>query len=201
MKQEYYQHLLNKVKYGSEDSDRHVLSVFALAMSIGARNILELGVRTGNTTLPFLLAAKENGGMVHSVDLDMTTFQCPNELKIYWKFMQSDAIAWLDNRAAEGGKYDIIYIDDWHSYPHVKRELELIEPMIGPSGLVLLHDLMYSNAQPHYRSDPDTTDAQWEGGGPYRAVAELDLAKWEYVTIPINHGLTILRKKSGQILT
>jgi predicted O-methyltransferase YrrM len=201
MNQEYYQHLLNKVKYGPEDSDRHVLSVFALAMSIGAKNILELGVRTGNTTLPFLLAAKENGGMVHSVDLDMTTFQCPNELKIYWKFMQSDSIAWLDNRAAEGGKYDIIYIDDWHSYPHVKRELELIEPMIGPSGLVLLHDLMYSNAQPHYRSDPTTTDAQWEGGGPYRAVAELDLTKWEYVTIPINHGLTILRKKSGQILT
>ena len=201
MKPEYYQYLLQKVKSGPQDSDQHVLSVFALAVSIGAKNILELGVRTGNTTLPFLLATKETGGMVHSVDLDMTTFQCPDELKIYWKFMQSDAIAWLENRVAEGGQYDIIYIDDWHSYPHVKRELELIEPMIGPSGLVLLHDLMYSNAQPHYRSNPNTTDAQWEGGGPYRAVAELDPTKWEYVTIPINHGLTILRKKSGQILT
>lgn len=200
MKQEYYQYLLNKVKYGTEDSDRHVLTCYSIAMQIHAKKILELGVRTGNTTLPFLCAAKELGGMVHSVDLDPTTFQCPDEFRIYWKFFQSDAIAWLGNRAREGGQYDLIYIDDWHSYPHVKRELELIEPMISPSTVILLHDLMYSGAHPDYRSDPECRDPQWEAGGPYRAVAELDPAVWEWSTIPVNHGLTILRKKSGVIL-
>lgn len=200
MRPEYFQFLLDKVKFGPQDSDRHVLSCFSMAMQIHGKRILELGVRTGNTTLPFLCAAKELGGMVHSVDLDPTTFQCPDELKVYWKFYQSDAIAWLENRAAEGGRYDIVYIDDWHSYPHVKRELEIIENMITPSSVILLHDLMYSNAQPHYRSDPDTADAQWAGGGPYRAVAELDPEKWEWATVPINHGFTILRRKSGEIL-
>ena len=120
MRSEIYQYLLNKVKHGQEDSDRHVLTCFSIAMQIHARKILELGVRTGNTTLPFLCAAKELGGSVHSVDLDQTTFRCPEDLKLYWKFFQSDAHAWLEQNIdpARPGQYDLIYIDDWHSYPH-----------------------------------------------------------------------------------
>ena len=199
MRPEYYQHLLNQVKYGPQDSDRHVLTCFSMAMQIHAKKILELGVRTGNTTLPFLCAAKELGGMVHSVDLDATTFQCPDDLRVYWKFFQSDAIAWLEQQRSQGTKYDLIYIDDWHAYDHVRRELEIIDSMVTPSSIILLHDLMYSNAQPDYRSDPNTADAQWAGGGPYRAVAELDPEIWEWATVPINHGLTILRKK-GRVI-
>lgn len=199
MMPEYYQRILSKVKYGPEDSDQHLLTVFALAVSIKAKKILELGVRTGNTTLPFLLAAKETGGMVHSVDLEPTVFSCPSELKIYWNFYQSDAIQWLQDRS--DAKYDLIYIDDWHAYPHVKKELELIDSMISPSGLVLLHDLMYSNSQPHYHSELNASDPQWAEGGPYRAVAELDPNKWEWATVPVNHGMTILRKKSGGIVS
>jgi len=199
MRPEYYQHLLNQVKYGPQDSDRHVLTCFSMAMQIHAKKILELGVRTGNTTLPFLCAAKELGGMVHSVDLDATTFQCPDDLRVYWKFFQSDAIAWLEQQRNQGAQYDLIYIDDWHAYDHVRRELEIIDSMVTPSSIILLHDLMYSNAQPDYRSDPSTADAQWAGGGPYRAVADLDPEIWEWATVPINHGLTVLRKK-GKVI-
>ncbi len=199
MKPEYLEQLLFKVKFGHQDSDRHVMTCFSIALQIHAKRILELGVRTGNTTLPFLCAAQELGGMVHSVDLEATTFRCPEDLCVYWKFFQSDAIRWLEERGHEGAQYDLVYIDDWHSYPHVRRELELIEPMITPSTVILLHDLMYGGAHPDYRSDPDCRDPQWEGGGPYRAVAELDPAVWEWSTIPVNHGLTVLRKKSGVI--
>jgi len=199
MRPEYYQHLLNQVKYGPQDSDRHVLTCFSMAMQIHAKKILELGVRTGNTTLPFLCAAKELGGMVHSVDLDATTFQCPDDLRVYWKFFQSDTIAWLEQQRNQGAQYDLIYIDDWHAYDHVRRELEIIDSMVTPSSIILLHDLMYSNAQPDYRSDPSTADAQWAGGGPYRAVADLDPEIWEWATVPINHGLTVLRKK-GKVI-
>jgi predicted O-methyltransferase YrrM len=199
MKQQYLDQLLFKVKYGHQDSDRHVMTCFSIALQIHARRILELGVRTGNTTLPFLCAARELGGMVHSVDLDATTFQCPDDLRVYWQFFQSDAIAWLDQRSREAAQYDLIYIDDWHSYPHVRRELELIEPMVTPNTVILLHDLMYSGAHPDYRSDPGCQDPQWEAGGPYRAVAELDSDIWEWSTIPVNHGLTILRKK-GRVI-
>ena len=198
--QKHLEHVIFKTKFGTGDSDRHGITLFALALSIGAKRVLELGVRTGNTTLPFLMAAQETGGMVYSVDLDPTTFVCPADLKVYWNFTQQDAHAWLHKACAEQQKFDLIYIDDWHSYEHVKKELEYAEQMTSPSGLIVLHDLMYTDAQPHYRSDPNCTDPQWAGGGPYRAVAELDPAVWEWVTVPVNHGLTILRKKSGQIL-
>jgi hypothetical protein len=72
--------------------------------------------------------------------------------------------------------------------------------MITPSSIILLHDLMYSDAQPDYRSDLATTDAQWADGGPYRAVAELDPDLWEWATVPVNHGLTLLRRKSGKVI-
>jgi predicted O-methyltransferase YrrM len=175
------------------------MTCFSIALQIHAKRILELGVRTGNTTLPFLCAAQELGGMVHSVDLDATTFRCPDDLRVHWKFFQSDAIAWLEQQCNQGAQYDLIYIDDWHAYDHVRRELEIIDSMVTPSSIILLHDLMYSNAQPDYRSDPNTADAQWAGGGPYRAVADLDPEIWEWATVPINHGLTVLRKK-GKVI-
>lgn len=196
----YLEMLLNQVKFGSQDSDKHLLTLWALVLQINAQRILELGVRNGNTTLPFLLGVTEVYGHVHSVDLEPTTFSCPEGLQPSWTFYQSDAIAWLENRRAEGGQYDIIYVDDWHSYPHVRQELEIITDLITPSGLVILHDLMYSDAQPHYRSDRNAADPQWAEGGPYRAVAELDTNVWEWMTIPVNHGLTLLRKKTGQII-
>ena len=195
------QYMLAKTKFGHDTTDKHQLTFFALAMSIDAKRILELGVRDGNSTMPWLLAAKELGGFVDSVDLEPTSWQCPDLLKSYWKFTQSDAIKFLEDCVDEETQYDLIYIDDWHSYAHVKRELELVEDMITPSGIILLHDLMYNNSQPEYHMELNTTDAQWADGGPYRAVAELDPAVWEWATIPSNHGMTLLRKKSQTIRT
>jgi predicted O-methyltransferase YrrM len=192
-----YQFLLDRVLNGRGDSDKHSLSIFGMTLSLNPKKILELGVREGETTLPFLAAAKELGAHVHSVDLEMTTFDCPTEYLPFWTFTQSDAIAFLENRVSENASYDIVYIDDWHSYDHVKKELSLVEKMITPSSIVLLHDLMYSNYQPDYHSNLSDPDPQWAEGGPYRAVAELDTNKWEWCTLPTNHGLTILRKKGN----
>jgi predicted O-methyltransferase YrrM len=196
-----FQYMLAKTKFGNDTTDKHQLTFFALAMSIGAKRILELGVRDGNSTVPWILSAMELDGFVDSVDLEPTQWQCPDVAKSYWKFTQSDAIKYLEDCVANGTQYDLIYVDDWHSYAHVKRELELIEHMTTPSGIVLLHDLMYNNSQPDYHMELNTTDAQWAEGGPYRAVAELDPAVWEWATIPSNHGMTLLRKKSQTIRT
>lgn len=200
MNTQYLELMLGAVKFGNGDSDRHGLTLFGIAMAMHAKAVLELGVRNGGTTLPLLCAVKEFGGMLHSVDLQRQLGEAPEEFRAHWQFFESDAIAWLEDRVQQKAQYDIVYIDDWHSYPHVKRELELIDQLVTPSSVILLHDLMYSNAQPHYRGDPDCQDPQWQGGGPYRAVAELDPDRWEWSTVPVNHGLTLLRKKSGTVL-
>lgn len=201
MQNQDFQFLLNKVLHGNADSDHHLLTFMSLALNIKAKKILELGVRDGNSTAPFILAAAELGGFVESVDLEQTRWQCPEEYQRYWSFTKSDAIEYLENCVAQKKQYDLVYIDDWHAYKHVKRELELVEHLITPSSIILIHDTMYGNTQPDYHMEVDTTDEQWADGGPYRAVAELDPKIWEWATIPANHGMTLLRKKSKNIKT
>ena len=57
-------HLITKIKHGNDTSDKHLLTFFALAMSIGARRILELGVRDGSSTSPWIMAAMELDGLL-----------------------------------------------------------------------------------------------------------------------------------------
>ena len=91
---------------------------------------------------------------------------------------------------------DFVFIDDRHSYGHMRRELELIGDHVGPSSVVLLHDLMYEAHAPFYHSDASLPENHLYGaGGPYRAVAELDTTVWEWATLPWGHGLTLLRRK------
>ena len=179
---------------GNGDSDKHIMTLFSIAIGGKSKNIIELGVRGGNTTLPLILAAKLNGGKVTSVDINETEFQCPSDLQDNWTFVKSDAIEFL-SKINPNETIDLIYIDDWHSYEHVKKELEIIDTLVSPSTIILLHDLMYGNTNPFYHTDLTLNDGQWANGGPYRAVAELNPQFWEFANLPWNNGLTILRKK------
>jgi predicted O-methyltransferase YrrM len=186
--------VINDVIDGNGDSDKHLMTLFSIALGSKSKKILELGVRNGKTTLPLLLAAKINGGKVISIDINDTTFTPPDDLKDYLEFVKMDALQYLKDVNKEE-PFDLIFVDDWHSYQHVKKELEYIDQMVSPRSIVLLHDLMYGNYTPHYHSDLTLTEGQWAEGGPYRAVAELNSQFWEFSTLPFNNGLTILRKK------
>ena len=97
---------------GTGDSDKHVLSLYAIAIGMGAKRILELGVRGGSTTLPLLMAAQKTGGSLTSVDIEQTDFVVPSSLvSTSWTFVKQDALEFLrSQRPAE--PYDLIYIDD-----------------------------------------------------------------------------------------
>ena len=189
------EHVINTSLNGTGDSDAHLMTIFGITVGIKAKTILELGVRGGTTTLPLLMAAKLTGGKVVSVDIDDTQFVPPPELAPYWTFVKMDALEYL-RQLDKSVVQNLIYVDDWHSYEHVKSELEEIDKGVSPSSVVLLHDLMYGNYTPRYHSDlTDNAGVQWSHGGPYRAVAELPGQFWEFSTIPVCNGLTILRKK------
>jgi len=96
-----------KYDRSSEGSDYHLITCFALTVSIKAEKILELGVRGGNTTLAFVSAAKQAGGNVESVDINSTNFRCPRELESKWKCSQSDSIKCLGN-IFQGDVYDMV---------------------------------------------------------------------------------------------
>jgi len=48
------------------DSNAHALTLFSIAVSLNAKNILELGVRGGDTTVPLYMAANHRDGKLTS---------------------------------------------------------------------------------------------------------------------------------------
>ena len=180
---------------GEGDSDRHLTTLLGIALGSKAKLIIELGVRGGGTTLPLLEAAKINGGVLCSVDIEETDFKPSEEYEPHWEFYKEDSISFLRSLSPHK-TIDMVYIDDWHSYEHVKKQLEILDTLVSPSTIIVLHDLMYGETCPFYHSDlTESAGDQWAKGGPYRAVAELNPQFWEFSTLPWNNGLTILRKK------
>ena len=184
--------LIDKAIHGDMDSDRHLISIFSMALASRGKVFVELGVREGHTTEPLYEAAKLVGAHLWSVDLNDPTKYKPNNGN--YTFVKQDSIKFLEQWPKDK-KIDVAFVDDWHSYPHVKRQLELLDELVGPSSIILMHDLMYGNTDPFYHVDLSHHEGQWASGGPYRAVAELNPQFWEWSTLPWNNGLTILRKK------
>ena len=184
--------LIDKALHGTGDTDQHGITLFALACSLRAKNILELGVRGGGTTLPLLIASYINDGKVTSVDLVDNGFRPPEMYNLFWNFIVEDALTFLTNNT---NMYDLIYIDDLHASEHVYKELKLISKFITNKTVIVLHDLMHTNAQPNYNTT-QYYEGEWEGTGPYGGVLKFinEHPNYEFSTIPVNHGLTILRK-------
>lgn len=188
--------LISRTLKGDGNSDQHTMTIFSIALQLKAKNILELGVYKGATSQPLTWAAKLTGGKVTSVDrmAHMDIWQPPEELQPYREFVMMDAIEFLKDAAKKGNKYDLVYIDDWHEYSHVKRELQLVDQMITNESIILLHDLMAFTAPTYHQPLESPKGTEWGEGGPTRAVFELNKDHWEWSTIPFNNGLTILRR-------
>lgn len=197
MEQNIFSHLINQALIGTDDSSQHYITLFALALSIRAKNILELGVRNGHTTIPLLKALSYTNGYLTSVDI----VEDPNlhylKSTPNWNYVITDALEFVKN-IPKDETYDLVYIDDWHDGEHLYKEIQYIEPHITPSSLILIHDCMCFNTQPDYHLYKDP-DGEFGNGGPFGAIQRLDKNIWEYSTIPVNHGLTILRK-IGRVL-
>ncbi len=181
------------------DSDWHMLPLFSTILQNKSKSILELGVRHGDTTEPMIAAASLTGGRITCVDINPTQWQCPSDLSHMYEFILSDAIEFLNKSVSENRYFDFVYIDDWHTYQHVREELDLISKITDTRSIVVLHDLMGSGTAPNYFNPISYQGTEWDGGGPYRAVSELDPRQWEWMTMPVNNGLTYLRKRSQSI--
>ena len=189
--------ILDDTLRGPGDSSLHQSTLLSLVLSTKPANILELGCRDGRSTHSllvgcYLLNLYGIESKVTSVDIDDTTFECPVDLEGNWNFVKNDAIDFLKNQTHG---YDLIMIDDWHSSEHVYNELNLLKPFITNKTMILLHDLMHSNSTPEYNTTK-FTNGEFEGTGPYGGVQKFlkENKLYELCTIPVNHGLTLMRK-------
>jgi cephalosporin hydroxylase len=125
------------------DIQEYLPLLYGAARSYPGARVLELGSRTGNSTLALLAGVVESGGHVTSVDIDKVT-DWHNGLYAWsqtpeWTFIQGDD---MDPKVQERlpAQVDVLFIDTSHEYEHTVRELEFYMPRVVPSGIALFHD-------------------------------------------------------------
>lgn len=189
--------LIETTLNGTGDSDAHLMTLLGIAMQVKPKYTVELGVREGVSTFPLLLGTVLSGGKMVSCDIQPQYYEPQKELESHWTFVQSDVIEFLRSWEETGTIMDLVFIDDWHEHIHVRTELQLISNYIDRNSVILLHDCMsgqWRQKDPQYMQPDYFSDTgEFAGGGPSTAVRELDPNVWEWATIPVYHGLTILR--------
>jgi predicted O-methyltransferase YrrM len=123
------------------DIHEHLQTLHMLTVELNLRNILELGTRTGESTVALLLAAKELDGKMTSVDIDPCNEAKYKVRKLgldpYWSFIQED-----DLKLNWEGQIDHLFIDTSHTYEHTMAEFKKFEPFVRKGGLITLHDII-----------------------------------------------------------
>ena len=123
------------------DIHEHLQTINMLTVELNLKNILELGTRTGESTIALLSAAKELNGKVTSVDIDPCYLAREMikklNLESNWEFIQIN-----DLNLNWESPIDHLFIDSSHTYEHTIKEFEKFEPFVRKGGLITLHDII-----------------------------------------------------------
>jgi predicted O-methyltransferase YrrM len=161
----------------------HLPRMVALVEALDAKHVIELGTRTGVSTIAWLYALEKTGGRLTSVDLDTRPEIGEHD---HWTFVQGDDCS--DEvlvRLAELGQADIVFIDSSHLYDHTVEELKTYRYKVRPGGVICLHD----------------TELATPEGAPARplypvrkALREfVERTGWEHVNFPDCWGFAIVK--------
>ena len=106
--------------------------------------MLELGVRTGNSTVAVLAAAEEADGHVWSADLEPP--HAPDDQWVHsgrWTFLQGDDLEVTPEESPGVPlRPDVLFIDTAHTFDHTLAELRRFVPSVAEGGVVLMHDTL-----------------------------------------------------------
>jgi predicted O-methyltransferase YrrM len=124
--------------YSSEPEVAKFLA--ALVELIGAREVLELGAHVGATTLWLCGAAERTGGRVTAVDIrDRIDARVRARFRNL-RAIQSDSLAALDQFSSDGERFDLVFVDDVHTFEHVSAVMARLRPVTNLGGLWAYHD-------------------------------------------------------------
>lgn len=162
------------------DISEHLPTLVDLVIEHDAQSVLELGTRSGVSTVAFLYALEQTGGKLISVDVD----GAPNiGNHPHWQFIQGDDTD--PSVFAQCDLADIVFIDTSHGYRHTLQELYLYSHLVRRPGLMVLHD----------------TELEHPIGEPLRpaypvkkAVTEFcESEGYQWTNNPVSWGLAVIR--------
>jgi len=183
-------HIVSEISKGFEqrrsewsDIQDHLWFLHDAVMEEGARVVVELGTRDGNSTSAFLTALESNKGKGHLWSIDITPVNAPAAWwrSGLWTFIFGDDLKVRDHVPDD---IDILFIDTSHYYDHTLSELRLYGPR---SKTILLHDVDLEEPWGKPRKDPKF---------PVRAAIGTWIAEAEHRTVEYlegSHGLGVIR--------
>jgi len=118
------------------DIYEHLDTFVAMCDDLQAKKVVELGTRTGVSTVAWLYGLADTGGHLWSVDIDV---QPPIGQHENWTFVQGDDCT-QETYSQLPGDVDIVFIDTSHAYEHTLQELTLYRWLVRPGGKIVLHD-------------------------------------------------------------
>ena len=119
------------------DINEHLPTFYSLVQRLDAKHVIELGTRSGVSTIAWLHALNATGGRLTSVDVDAKPAIGEHD---HWSFIQGDDLS--AEVFAQLDMAEIVFIDTSHLYDHTIRELNLYRWLVKPGGLMVLHDTM-----------------------------------------------------------
>jgi len=169
----------------------YVLELYKRASEAKAKVVVELGTQIGQSTRALLKATIENGGHMHSVELNPNTLSGVGEAMksagvdmSFWTAVPGDDLEivkkWVINM-------DLLFIDTSHTYENTLKELDAYSGFVLPKGIIVMHDTHIDR----------TVSEQY----PVRRAVEDWLrnnGEWEFLDITTpgdGWGLGLLRRK------
>jgi len=133
--------------------------------------IIETGTAYGGSALFYAsLCELMDHGSVLTIDLELKhdrhLAQTKKSVRDRIKFLGGSSINELVfhevERIIEGSSKNLVILDSWHSYDHVRKELELYSPLVSIGSYLIVEDT-------HVSGHP----VEWEWGkGPFEAVED-----------------------------
>lgn len=165
----------------------HLDLILHLAQIIKPKSYLEIGTyKAGLFNLMIPIAEKL---MAVDINPDAKKYisHCGKTI-----FFDMDSRLFWNVARAENYRFDLIFIDGDHSKNAVREDFFGALSVINDEGIILLHDT--------YPVDSRAT-VQARCGDGYEAIWEIsrEVSDYELVTIPVHPGLTIVRKRKGQV--
>ena len=162
--------------------------------------VVELGVYTGCSFFAFCHASKKLGLNTELIGVD--TWKGDPQSGMYgenvWEIVKNIAPQYPAARLARMtfdvafaamrthlAPIDILHIDGFHEYAAVKHDFDTWSPVVGPNGVILLHD----------------TQVGWGTFGVYKLRDEL-IAGGQFDVFEFKHsfGLGVVRRKGSNVL-
>jgi predicted O-methyltransferase YrrM len=131
--------LYDRLKGAGTDMSAHMDTLRDAVIEADAQQVIELGVRSGVSTVALLSGLEQTGGSLWSCDVGHVTVPAEVSSHPAWTLVHGDDVSAEVQRLAPPS-CDVLFIDTSHTEKHTFRELAAYGPKLKPGGIVICHD-------------------------------------------------------------